>query len=130
MAMNQPTLSCNWRCNGTMRTAVTAGIILICGTASAFAAPQPAYVSPGKYREYSCDQLLGVARNISGRATALAGRKSGGDIASRDPVVTLPAALQDAGPATGALAGLKRELDAVEEAAIQGQCDIAFVGSK
>ena len=130
MAMNQPTLSHSWRCNGTMRAAVAAGIIVICGTASAFAAPQPTYVSPGKYRQYSCDQLLGAGRDISARATALAGRKSDGDMASRDPVVTVPPALQDAGPATGELAGLKQGLDAIEEAAIQGQCDIAFVGSK
>lgn len=128
--LNEPTLSCDWRCNGTMRAAVAAGIIVICGAAAASAAPQPTYVSPGKYRQYSCDQLLGVARDISGRATALAGRKSGGDMASRDPVVTVPPALQDAGPATGELAGLKQELDAVEEAAIQGQCDIEFIGSK
>ncbi len=130
MAMNEPTLSGDWRCNGTTRAAVAAAIILICGTASALAAPQPTYVSPGKYRQYSCDQLLGVARDVSARATGLAGRKSGGDTASRDPVVTVPPALQDAGPATGDLAGLKQELDAIEEAAIQGQCDIEFVGSK
>lgn len=130
MAMNEPTLFCDWRCNGTMRAVVTACMILICGTAVAAAAPQPTYVSPGKYRQYSCDRLLGVARNISGRATALAGRKSGGDLASRDPVVTVPPALQDAGPTTGELAGLKQELDAVEEAAIQGQCDIEFIGLK
>ena len=51
-------------------------------------------------------------------------------MASRDPVVTVPAALQDAGPTTTELAGLKQELDAIEEAAIQGQCDIEFVPSK
>lgn len=130
MAMNEPKLSCDWRCNGTMRAAVTAGIILICGTTSTFAAPLPTYVSPGKYRQYSCDRLLGVARNISDRAVALAGRKSGHEMASRDPVVTLPPALQDAGPASSELAGLKQELDAIEEAAIQGQCDIEFIGSK
>ena len=130
MATNEPKLSSDWRGNRTIRAALAAGIILICGGASASATPPPTYVSPGKYREYSCDQLLGAARDISRRAAALAGRKSGGDVASRDPVVAVPAALQDAGLVTGQLAGLKQDLDAVEEAAIQGQCDIEFVGSK
>jgi hypothetical protein len=124
--MNEPRLSSDRRLNVTARAVVAAGIILMCGTASAFATPQPTYVSPGKYREYSCDQLLGAARNISDRATALAGRKS--DMASRDPVVAVPPALQDAG--TSEVAGLKQELDAIEEAAIQGQCDIEFIRSK
>ncbi len=128
MPMNEPRLSFDWRWNVTARAVVTVGTILMCGTASAFATPQYSYVSPGKYREYSCDQLIAAARNISDRATALAGRKS--DMASRDPVVTVPAALQDAGPTTTELAGLKQELDAIEEAAIQGQCDIEFVRSK
>jgi hypothetical protein len=130
MATNEPKLSSDWRGNRTIRAALAAGILLICGGASASATPPPTYVSPGKYREYSCDQLLGAARDISGRAAALAGRKSGGDVASRDPVVAVPAALQDAGLVTGQLAGLKQDLDSVEEAAIQGQCDIEFVGSK
>lgn len=130
MAINEPKLSSDWRGNRTICAALAAGIILICGGASASATPPPTYVSPGKYREYSCDQLLGAARDISGRAAALAGRKSGGDVASRDPVVAVPADLQDAGLVTGQLAGLKQDLDSVEEAAIQGQCDIEFVGSK
>jgi hypothetical protein len=130
MAINEPKLSSDWRGNRTICAALAAGIILICGGASASATPPPTYVSPGKYREYSCNQLLGAARDISGRAAALAGRKSGGDVASRDPVVAVPAALQDAGLVTGQLAGLKQDLDWVEEAAIQGQCDIEFVGSK
>lgn len=130
MAINEPKLSSDGRGNGTIRAAMAAGIILICGAASASAASQPTYVSPGKYREYSCDQLLGAARDISGRAAALAGRKSSGDMASRDPVVAVPPALQDAGLVTGQLAGLKQDMDSVEEAAIQGQCDIEFVGAK
>jgi len=130
MAIDLPTLSSDWRCNGATRAAVVVAILLICGAASAAAAPQPTYVSPGKYRQYSCGQLLGAARNISARAAALAGRKNGGDMASRDPVVTVPAVLEETGRATGELATLKQELDSVEEAAIQGQCDIEFVGSK
>jgi hypothetical protein len=128
MLTNEAGLSFDWRWNVTTRAVVTAGTILICGTASAFAAPPPTYVSPGKYRQYSCDQLLGAARTISDRAAALAGRKN--DTASRDPVVAVPPALQDPGPTTSELAGLKQELDAIEEAAIQGQCDIEFIGSK
>ena len=128
MLTNEPGSSSDWRWSVTTRAVVTAGTILMCGTASAFATPQPTYVSPGKYRQYSCDQLLGAARNISDRATALAGIKS--DVASRDPVVAVPPALQDAGPTASELAGLKQELDAIEEAAIQGQCDIEFIRSK
>ena len=127
MLTNEPGSSSDWRWSVTTRAVVTAGTILMCGTASAFATPQPTYVSPGKYRQYSCDQLLGAARDISDRATALAGRKS--DLASRD-VVAVPPALQDAGPTTSELAGLKQELDAIEEAAIQGQCDIEFIRAK
>ena len=127
MLTNEPGSSSDWRWSVTTRAVVTAGTILMCGTASAFATPQPTYVSPGKYRQYSCDQLLGAARDISDRATALAGRKS--DLASRD-VVAVPPALQDAGPTTSELAGLKQELNAIEEAAIQGQCDIEFIRAK
>ena len=128
MLTNEPGSSSDWRWSVTTRAVVTAGTILMCGTASAFATPQPTYVSPGKYRQYSCDQLLGAARDISNRATPLAGRKR--ELASRDPVVAVPPALQDAGPTTSELAGLKQELDAIEEAAIQGQCDIEFIRAK
>jgi hypothetical protein len=127
MLMKEPRLSSDWRWKVTARAVLAASTILMCGTLSALATPQSTYVSPGKYRQYSCDQLLGAARNISTRATVLAGRKS--DMASRDPVVAVPPVLQDAGPTTSELAGLKQELDAIEEAAIQGQCDIEFIRS-
>jgi hypothetical protein len=127
MLTKEPRLSARWRWNVTARAVVAAGTILMCGIVSALATPQSTYVSPGKYRQYSCDQLLGAARNISTRATALAGRKS--DMASRAPIVAVPPALQDAGSTTSELAGLKQELDAIEEAAIQGQCDIEFIRS-
>jgi hypothetical protein len=128
MDVNESTLPCIWRWKATMPALAIASIISMCGTACA--APPLPYVSPGKYRQYSCNQLLEVARKFSDRATAPADRKRNDDVASSDSVVIVPLALQDGGHANGEAAGSKQEMDAIEEAAIQGQCEIEFVRAK
>jgi hypothetical protein len=117
-----------------MRAALIAAVsVTLVGVASASPAPQSAYVSPGKYREYSCDQLFKVGRATSLRATELAGEKNAvaasSNLASTDPVVVLPAVFDSTKQAGGELAALKEQMQAIEDAAIQSQCDIQFVPS-
>jgi hypothetical protein len=118
----------------TMRAGLIAIIsVMLVGAASASAASQSAFVSPGKYREYSCDQLLKAGRVASLRATALAGGKNAvaanSKLASTESTVVLPAALDSSEQVAGELSVLKEQMQAIEDAAIQSQCDIQFVPS-
>jgi hypothetical protein len=103
--------------------------LMLVGAALASPAPQSAYISPGKYREYSCDQLLEAARMASPRVAALA-REKNTAAANSDharTIVVLPAALDK--QEAGELSILKEQMQAIEDAAIQSQCDIEFVPS-
>jgi hypothetical protein len=87
-----------------------------------------AYLSPAKYRGFSCAQLLLEGRGISMRASALAGERNvkGAD-ANTEPTVVLPAVLNRNGNMSGELAVLRGQMQAIEEAAIESQCEIEFV---
>jgi hypothetical protein len=117
-----------------VRAALIATVsVMLVGVASASPAPQSAYVSPGKYRGYSCDQLFKVGHAVSVRATAIAGEKNaeaaGNNLASTESTVVVPAALDSAKQMATELALLKEQMQAIEDAAIQRQCDIEFVPS-
>jgi hypothetical protein len=92
---------------------------------------QSAYVWLGKYRRYSCDQLLKEARAVSVRASALDDEKNSGnaDIASTEPTIVLPAVLDSTKQMAGEIAVPRDQMQAIEESAIGSQCDIAFVRS-
>ena len=104
---------------------------MLVGVASASPAPQSAQDLPGKYREYSCDQHLKEARELSVRAVALDGEKHSGiaNIASTEPTIVLPAIMDSPKQMTGEIAVLREKMLAIEEAAIQSQCEIEFVPS-
>jgi hypothetical protein len=117
-----------------MRTGLIAAIsVMLAGVASASPAPQSAYVSPGKYREYSCDQLFKEGRVTSLRATKLAGEKNAvaasSKLASTESVVVLPSVFDSTKQAGDELSALKEQMRAIEDAAIQSQCGIQFVPS-
>jgi hypothetical protein len=101
---------------------------MLVGVASASPAPQSAQDLSGKYREYSCDQLLKEARSVSVRVVALDGEKHSG-IASTESTIVLPAIMDSPKQMTGEIAVLKERMLAIEEAAIQSQCEIVFVPS-
>jgi hypothetical protein len=113
-----------------MRAAVIAVFnVMSVGAAPASPAPQSAYISPGQYREYSCDQLLKAARMASPRVATLDGEKNVA-VANSGLVgttVVLPAALDSSKQEAGELSTLKEQMQAIEDAAIQSQCDIQFV---
>jgi hypothetical protein len=121
---------CSWSRTLRMALIATVSVVLV-DAALASPAPQLAYVSPGKYRGYSCNQLLKEARAVSGRAIALTWGGNRGlvqnKLASAELTVVLPAVLDSTKRMTGELAGLKAQMEAIEEAAIQSQCDIEFV---
>jgi hypothetical protein len=114
----------------------TLGVMLV-GMAEASPAPQSPYPpqSPyawlGKYRRFSCDQLFNAARAVSVRASALADEKysRNANIASTEPIIVLPAVLDSTKQMAGEIAVLRGQMQAIEEAAIQSQCDIEFVPS-
>jgi hypothetical protein len=89
------------------------------------------YAWLGKYRRYSCDQLFKEARAVSVRASALAREKysMNANIASTEPMIVLPAVLDSTKQMAGEIAVLRGQMQAIEEAAIQSQCDIEFVPS-
>jgi hypothetical protein len=80
---------------------------------------------------YSCDQLFKEARAVSVRASALADEKysRNANITSTEPIIVLPAVLDSTKQMAGEIAVLRGQMQAIEEAAIQSQCDIEFVPS-
>jgi hypothetical protein len=106
---------------------------MLVGVAAASPAPesaQSAYVWLGKYRRYSCDQLFKEARAVSVRASALDGEKHGGNADNTsEPTIVLPADLDSTKPMAGEIAVLRDQMQAIEESAVESQCDIEFVPS-
>lgn len=84
-------------------------------------------VSPAKYRGYSCHELLLEAHAISLRAGVLAGERSVGVAEGTEATIAVPAVLDSDQKMTGELAALRRQMEAIEGAAIQSQCEIEFV---
>jgi hypothetical protein len=64
-------------------------------------------------------------------ASALAREKysRNANIASTEPMIVLPAVLDSTKQVAGEIAVLRGQMQAIEEAAIQSQCDIEFVPS-
>lgn len=108
--------------------ALSVGLI---GTASATRASQISHDWLGKYRSYSCAQLVNEAQSVSASAAALAGEKHIGKVhvASTEPTIVMPAILESTKQITGEIAIEREQLLAIEEAAIQSQCAIEFVSS-
>jgi hypothetical protein len=111
-------------------------IIFLAPAGGAWAANSlpPAYALPGKYRQYSCDQLFNEGRLVSAKAAALSSGKKGGGSGpgaeNPEPVVRVPAVLEGAKQPEGTLAVLRQRLDAIKNAAIQSECQIEFLPQK
>lgn len=107
--------------------------VLIAGCASKSSDIAPAYVSPLNYQNYDCQQLTAEAQRISQRAAVAAGQQ---DKARQDDAVATtvgvvlfwPALffIDGDGPKAAELAQLRGEMDAVEQASIQKNCNIKF----
>jgi hypothetical protein len=110
---------------------------MLVGVAAASPAPQSTYAPQsasgwlGKYRGYSCNQLVKEARVVSVRAAAVAGEKHsrGDEIATTEATIVLPSVLDSTKQVAGEIAVLRGQMQAIEEAAIQSQCDMEFVPS-
>jgi hypothetical protein len=121
-----------------LRLVLTATLsVMLVGVAAASPAPQSTYAPQsasgwlGKYRGYSCNQLVKEARVVSVRAAAVAGEKHsrGDEIATTEATIVLPSVLDSTKQVAGEIAVLRGQMQAIEEAAIQSQCDIEFVPS-
>jgi len=73
--------------------------------------------------------LMKLERSV--RASALADEKysRNANIASTEPIIVLPAVLDSTKQMAGEIAVLRGQMQAIEEAAIQSQCDIEFFPS-
>lgn len=90
-----------------------------------------AYVSPLQYQGYSCSQLRQEAQRVSARASQIAGvqdKKAENDAVATGVALVLfwPAVFFIGGnkETRAELARLKGELDAIEQAGIQRNCNI------
>ncbi|WP_226622894.1 hypothetical protein [Alloyangia pacifica] len=102
-----------------------------CATKSEYISGQ--YVSPLQFQSYSCSQVTQEALRISERSAqtfSLQNRKARNDavVASVAIVLFWPAAMLVGGNDANAseVARLKGRMDALEEASIAKNCDIAF----
>jgi hypothetical protein len=108
-------------------------IVYVTSVGGAWAASSlpPTYSLPAKYRQYSCGQLFNEGRLVSAQAVALSGEKkgssAGGSAVNPESVVKVPAVLQSSKQTNGTLIELKQQLDAIETAAIESECQIEFV---
>jgi hypothetical protein len=112
---------------------VAAGAMALCACASKSEDIEAQYVSPLNYQHYSCDQLAQEGACVSRRAAELAGAVD--NTAKDDAVLTgvgvvlfWPALLflEGDGPQAAEYARLKGERDAIEQAAIEKNCEIRF----
>ena len=94
---------------------------------------EAAYVSPLAYEAYTCDQLKSEAIRVSERAQQAAGvqkKKATNDAVAVGVgvVLFLPALLfvKGSGATEGEIARLKGEIEAIEKASIQKNCNIGF----
>ena len=92
-----------------------------------------AYISPVAYKDYSCDQLGQEAQRVSRRAAEATGTQQ--KAATNDAVATgvaivvfWPAAFFIKGNSANEaeLARLKGEMEAIEKASIQKNCNLTF----
>ena len=116
-----------------MRRLVPVLCLAVAGCASSSAEITPAYVSPFIYQNLNCQQLAQEAQGISARATQLAGaqdqQRTNDTIATTAAVIVFwPAAFLVGGDKQTAaeLAQMKGQMNAVEQAAIQKNCNIQF----
>lgn len=113
-----------------------ASVFALAGCASKSTDIQASYVSPLLYQQLDCSQLALQAQEVSSRARTAAGiqdKKAGEDAAlmAVGLVVFWPALLFTSGDGAQAseVARLKGEMQAIETAARQNSCDIAFTAA-
>jgi hypothetical protein len=116
-----------------MRKVTFALLLTLAGCASSAKDITPAYVSPFIYQNLSCQQLAQEAQGISARATQLTGaqdqQRTNDAIATTAAVIVFwPAAFLVGGDKQTAaeLAQMKGQMNAVEQVAIQKNCNIQF----
>ena len=119
-----------------MKTHAAMGVFIalaLTGCASKSEDISPSYVSPMNYQNYTCDQLIQEGRSVSSRAAIASGQQD--KARSRDSVKTgvgivlfWPVLLFTDGDGQKAaeLASLKGQMDAIEQAAIQKNCQVKF----
>ena len=118
-----------------MRVLIIATISSVVGALATASATTPStYFSTGKYRDYSCPQLVQEAQKVVARVMALSGEKSTRSAPAvavgSDNVIAWPSALDDSHNQDSAeMAAAKEQMLAIEDASIQSQCDIEFVRS-
>ena len=112
------------------------GVIWLCalalaGCASSSDAIRPAYISPLQYQNLTCQQLGAEAERVSRRASEVAGvqdsnRTTDAWVTGAAIVLFWPAAffVKGDGPTAAELARLKGEFEAIEQAAIQKNCNM------
>ena len=113
-------LGCFWLC-----------ALALAGCASSSDAIRPAYISPLQYQNLTCQQLGAEAERVSRRASEVAGvqdrnRTTDAWVTGAAIVLFWPAAffVKGDGPTAAELARLKGEFEAIEQAAIQKNCNM------
>ncbi|MBI1173132.1 hypothetical protein GC209_17210 [bacterium] len=114
-------------------TMAMGALILASGCAKESADIAPQYVSPLQYQPYSCRQIAAEAQSVSARASSLMGvqdKKASSDKVAMGVGLILfwPSLffLHGNSETTAQVAGLKGQMDALEEASIQKNCGIVF----
>ena len=105
----------------------------VAGCASKSENISPTYISPVTYQNYSCQQLSQEAQTVSTRAAIASGQqdkaRSGDAVKTAVGVVLFWPTLfflDGNGPKAAELARLKGEMEAIEQASIQKNCQITF----
>lgn len=112
-------------------SATLASALFLSACAQSADSIQPTYVSPMEYRDFSCDQVSGELRRVTRRMNEVAGIQD--ETASEDAwatgigiVLFWPALFFiNSSDQEAQLGRLKGEFDALEQSAVQKNCDVA-----
>ncbi len=116
-----------------MAVMAAASAIALSGCAQQASEVAASYVSPLQYQSYSCNQIAQEATRVSARVSQLTGvqdQRASGDAAAMvvSAIIFWPALFFIRGDDENAaeLARLKGEFEALQQAAIQKNCNIRF----
>jgi hypothetical protein len=114
-------------------TCILSVAVALAGCATKSANIAPSYVSPITYQNYTCAQLSQEAQSVSSRAAIASGQQD--KARSGDAVKTTVGLvlfwptlffLDGDGPQAAEVARLKGQMEAIEQASIQKNCQITF----
>lgn len=104
------------------------GLTLVGFAASANASST--HFDPGYYRKYTCQQLFDEGRKMSAQGSPFPVKliRATLPMLRAEDIIVMPGIVSEERPISSQLALIKQQMLAIEDASIQSQCEIEFLG--